>query len=68
MFMNLDSHVDKKVESGKTDHFALGFHRQNIPPCAALLTLANHVVDDIPGSDYLTCLLENPLVGDFAKK
>ena len=52
MFINLDSHVDNKVEPGKADHFTLRFHRQNIPPSAALLTLANHVVDDIPGSDH----------------
>ena len=66
MFMNLDSHVDTKVEPAKTDHSTLPFHRQNIPACAALLTLANHVVDDIPGSDYLTCLLKNPF-GEFTR-
>ena len=64
MLTNLDTHVDKKVEISKADHFTLCHHGQNIPPCAALLTLANHVVDDIPGLEDLACLLKNPF-GEF---
>eukprot|EP00542_Grammatophora_oceanica_P004808 CAMPEP_0194070696 /NCGR_PEP_ID=MMETSP0009_2-20130614/88315_1 /TAXON_ID=210454 /ORGANISM="Grammatophora oceanica, Strain CCMP 410" /LENGTH=562 /DNA_ID=CAMNT_0038723981 /DNA_START=1 /DNA_END=1686 /DNA_ORIENTATION=+ len=65
-FMNLDSHVNNKVVPAKADHFTLRFHRQYMPPCAALLTLANHAVDDIPGSDYLAFLLNNPFGAEFA--
>ena len=60
MAARLDLHIDDRVDKSRHSHWTLQFTRDNLPPMAAAMCLAGHIVDDIDTYDINECLLRQP--------
>ena len=61
MAARLDLHIaGDRVDSSRHNHWTLQFTRDNLPPMAAAMCLAGHIVDEIETYDISECLLKQP--------
>ena len=60
MAARLDLHIDDRVDKSRHSHWTLQFTRDNLPPMAAAMCLAGHIVDEIETYDISECLLKQP--------
>ena len=63
--MRFQFHVAGKVDKSRWNHFTLAFVKNNLPPMAAAMCLAGHIVEDIDAYGFEECLLKFPSGGVY---